>query len=100
MMGKCFLTAREIDEHADRGLKELEIDDQIVVTDIGKERARERGLKLVRVSKATLPTSHLSNQTENHGEIHQRVRSAVIANLGGTPENLDVVIQKVLKGLR
>jgi hypothetical protein len=98
-MAKCFLTAREIDEHADKGLKELEIDDNIVVTDIGQERARERGLRLVRVSKAALPESHLPHQTESHEEIQKKVRSAVIANLGGTPENLDAIIKNVLKKL-
>lgn len=51
-MKKIFLTARDIDEHADRGVKELPVDDQVVLTDMAREQARARGVKLVRSQNA------------------------------------------------
>ncbi len=95
-MGKKFLTAREIDEHADRGVKEIEIDDTIVVTDIGQERARDRGVRLVRVQKASVSADQLTTRAQLSQDIKMQVRSAVIARLGATPENLDAIINKVI----
>ena len=99
-MGKKFLTAREIDEHADCGVKELEIDDTIVVTDIGQERARERGVRLVRVQKASIPADHSTTRPQLSQDVKMQVRSAVIARLGAAPENLDAVINKVIGELK
>lgn len=99
-MAKKFLTAREIDEHADCGVKEIEIDDTIVVTDIGQERARDRGVRLVRVQKASKPADHPTTKAEQSQDIKSQVRSAVIARLGGTPENLDAIINKVIGDLK
>ena len=99
-MAKIFLTAREIDEHADCGVFEIEIDNNIVVTDIGQERARDRGVRLVRVQKASMPLDHPPCQAKQQDQLKDQVRAAVIARLGGTPENLDAIITRVLNGLK
>lgn len=38
-MAKKFLTARDIDFHADQGITEIHVDENLVVTDLGQERA-------------------------------------------------------------
>jgi hypothetical protein len=52
-MPKLFLTASDIDHHADRGVKEIPIDNNVVLTDIAREQARARGVRLVRVDNAS-----------------------------------------------
>lgn len=96
-MGKIVLTAKDIDKHADAGIFELEIDNNIIVTDIGVERARERKVKLVRVQKSNFEKCHsAAGVSHSADEIKEKVRAAVIAKLGSTPENLDAIIGKVL----
>lgn len=95
-MAKRFLTARDIDEHANNGIFEIHIADDVVVTDVGRERARERKVKLTRLAPGEKADPHPDCSKEPVDQIHERVRAAVIARLGGTPENLDAVIEKVL----
>ncbi len=97
-MAKRFLTARDIDEHADNGILEIRLHDDLVVTDIGQERARERGVKLVRMPAGTKADPHPPCDAPADDQIRERVRSAVIAKLGGTPENLEAILNKVLNG--
>jgi len=93
-MGKTFYTARDIDRFADEGLTELCIDNAIVLTDIARERARERGLRLVRVSDAgVIPPPERSTTAD----LHERVRAATIARLGVEPDGLDAIIGDVLR---
>jgi hypothetical protein len=101
-MPKLFLTASDIDHHADRGVKEIPIDDNVVLTDIAREQARARGVRLVRVDNATpsITECHTSTADKNEPDVHRQVRAAVIANLGSTPENLDAIITKILSGLK
>jgi hypothetical protein len=101
-MPKIFLTARDIDYHADRGIKELPVDDNVVLTDIAREQARARGLKLVRKENAVqqITECHTCSTNNSEGDLHNQVKAAVIANLGGTPANLDAIITKVLNGLK
>lgn len=99
-MGKIFLTARKIDEYANCGVFEIQIDNNIVVTDIGQERARDRGVRLVRVQSASMLVDPQPCRAEKQDQLKDQVRTAVIARLGGTPENLDAIITKVLTGLK
>ena len=96
-MGKRFLTARDIDEHADRGVMEIQIDDNVVITDIGRERARERQVRIVRVPPGTVLPDHPPCENTPPDQLRQKVRAAVIAKLGSAPENLDVIINKILE---
>lgn len=45
-MGRRFITARDIDDLFDRGETELRVDATTVLTDLARERARERGLRV------------------------------------------------------
>ncbi|WP_322507670.1 hypothetical protein [Anaerolinea sp.] len=98
-MAKKFLTAKDIDFHADQGVKEIHIGDDVVVTDLGQERARERGVTLTRLPAGVKSPPHPSCEAApSDAEIFAQVRSAVIARFGGTPDGLDQIIQKVLTG--
>ncbi len=98
-MAKKFLTAKDIDFHADQGVTEIHVDDDLVVTDLGQERARERGVRLIRRPAGEKSPPHPECETAAPStEVVQQVRAAVIARLGGTPEGLDQIIQKILNG--
>jgi hypothetical protein len=97
-MAKRFLTARDIDEQADNGVAVIEICDDIVLTDVARERARERGVKLERVTSAAVSQAPANSQ--QYDQVKNRVRAAIIAKLGSTPENLDAIINKVLNGMK
>lgn len=99
-MKKIFLTARDIDEHADRGVKELPVDDQVVLTDMAREQARARGVKLVRSQNAAAQIEACHTIKSDDSDLYQKIKAGVIANLGGAaPENLDAIIAKILNDL-
>lgn len=93
-MARRFLTVRDMEEMAARGIKRLDIDDSMTVTDAGRDRARALGIALAPVATAGAPAPAPNDS------LHTRVRSAVIAQLGGTPENLDAIITRVLAGMK
>lgn len=98
-MAKKFLTAKDIDYHADQGITEIHVGDDLVVTDLGQERARERGVRLIRLPADEKSPDHPAcEETPPAPEVAAQVRAAVIARLGGTPEGLDQIIQKILNG--
>jgi hypothetical protein len=101
-MPKLFLTASDIDHHADRGVKEIPIDDNVVLTDIAREQARARGVRLVRVDNAvpSIAECHTTIADKKESDVHGQVRAAVIAHLGSAPGNLDAIITKILSGLK
>ncbi len=95
-MARRFLTVRDMEEMAARGITRVEVDDSMTVTDAGRDRARALGIALAPVARtgAPAPAPALNDS------LHTRVRSAVIAQLGGTPENLDAIITRVLAGMK
>ncbi len=46
-MGRRFITARDIDDLLARGEQELLVDDNTVLTDLAREHARDRGVRVV-----------------------------------------------------
>ncbi len=54
-MRRRFITKQDIDECADAGTSTLEIDDHVTVTDLAREHARSRGVRLV---DTTPPSTH------------------------------------------
>jgi hypothetical protein len=54
-MGRRFITARDIDDLFDRGERELRIEATTVLTDVARERARERGVTVTAASAGTAP---------------------------------------------
>lgn len=93
-MARRFLTVRDMEEMAARGIMRVDIDDSMTVTDAGRDRARALGIALAPVATAGALAPAPSDS------LHTRVRSAVIAQLGGTPENLDAIITRVLAGMK
>jgi hypothetical protein len=94
-MPKTFYTERDLHDLADRGVTSLEVNDDIVLTDLARDVALKRGLRLVRARPA--PPAEAAAQDE----LIHRVKAAVIARLGEQVDAalLDAVVTKVVKSL-
>lgn len=125
-MAKVFYTERDIEDMVKRGVLSIELNDQVVLTDLAFEKANRLGLRLVRDRPNNPPSAPVrpyisQKQPQSFSEppagaplpaadrivptpqmdgkeLHQRIRSAVIARLGSQvdPNLLDVIIQRVL----
>lgn len=92
-MAKIFYTERDIEDLHARGVTSIEIHDDVVLTDLARERALKLGMRLERVK----PNAHPA-EAPNEVLIH-RVKAAVLAQLGGRwidPELLDAVVRRVV----
>lgn len=113
-MPKTFYTERDIEDLASRGVISLVIDDDIVLTDLARDKAMRLGIELLRehdqppaaperpyITKLTSPSSTQSAQAASGqvspspsaaassgaasgDELFQNVRAAVVARLGDT----------------
>jgi hypothetical protein len=92
-MSRRFITKQDIDTLADAGEQVLEVDDQVTVTDVAREHARERDVRIVARDRATTPAALPSGDAS----VRERVRRAVIAQLGVEPEQLEAVIDRALE---
>ena len=94
-MPKIFYTERDIADLAERGVLSLDLSDDVVLTDLARDEAHKRGVRLVRAGAA---------QTEDaeQGELIHRVKAAVIARLGDQVDAkvLEAVVTKVVQGLK
>jgi hypothetical protein len=92
-MPKTFYTERDIADLAMRGVTSLEINDDVVLTDLARDEALKRGVKLTR-AKAAQP------EDTAEAELIHRVKAAVIARLGSEVDAavLDATINRVIKG--
>lgn len=94
-MAKTFYTERDIQDMARRGVTSLVVNDDTVLTDLGREMAIKHGIRLVRESPA---------HPEDNGsaELIHRVKAAVIARLGSDVDLnlLDAVVTRVVNGLK
>jgi hypothetical protein len=102
-MPRRFITTREIDQLADEGAAELRLDADTTVTDLARERARERGIALTRsdapvAAGGTAPAAVPAVPPADRGRVRAEVRAAVIAQLGTEPAQLDRIIDQVLDG--
>lgn len=122
---KTFYTEQDIEDLHARGVTEIEVDDDVVLTDLAREKATGLGMRLVdskpgsdaeRMLKAfganlpapakspPQPARTLSVDTESgqeNSELMQQVKARVIARLGTTEYNgiLDQIIPQVLARL-
>lgn len=125
-MPKTFYTEKDIEDLFARGIKSLQIDENIVLTGLAYERANRLGIQLLTATPDKPPSApvrpYLSqpatppsapqvdsvpsassspkpSQPKNE-ELANRIRAAVIARLGNQIEShlLDRIIQRVLKG--
>ncbi len=125
-MPKEFITEKDVEDMVKRGILSLEVNDNVVLTDLAYEKANRLGMHLMRdkpdnppgapvrpyiaQKPATAPAAgparpYLSAnpspvppaQADGAG-LHQRIRDAVIARLGSQVDAnlLDVIITRVL----
>ncbi|MDD5371588.1 MAG: hypothetical protein PHQ40_21115 [Anaerolineaceae bacterium] len=94
-MAKTFYTERDIQDMANQGVTSLVVNDDIVLTDLGREMAMKRGIRLVRESPP-------HPQNTGNAELVRRVKAAVIARLDQDIDMnlLDAVITRVVNGLK
>lgn len=99
-MAKTFYTERDIEDIYNRGVRVLDVDDNVVLTELAREKAIGLGLRLVRVS-ATPPTPK-PGPALSQAEIVAKVKAAVIARLGDKvdPALLDAVITRVVAQIK
>lgn len=92
-MAKIFYTERDIEDLHARSVTSIEIHDDVVLTDLARERALKLGMRLERV-KPNAPLVEAPNEVLIH-----RVKAAVLAQLGGRwidPDLLDAVVRRVV----
>ena len=126
-MPKQFYTEKDIDDLFNRGIKSLQVTDDVVLTELAYEKAKRLGLQLitdraenppaapvrpylsesqsVRPKPTAAPVMQAMPQPRqaqpNVLPIEQRIRSAVIAKLGDQVDAklLDTIIHRVVKGI-
>ena len=125
-MSKEFYTEKDIEDLFQRGVRSLQITENVVLTELAYEKASRLGLQLIsegrddppvapvrpylsetrtvppappRASSA-LPDGSLRSAREE-SDVEKRIRSAVIARLGNQVDTrlLDNIIQRVVKGV-
>lgn len=96
-MPKVFYTEHDIQDLAQRGVTTLEVNDDVVLTDLAREQALRRGIQLVS-AKAVRPDV----PTDKDAELVQRVKAAVIARLGDEVDHklLETVVMRVMAQLK
>lgn len=119
-MPKTFYTERDIEDLFRQGVTALEVDDDVVLTDLARERARRLGIELrqphdkppaapERPYIAKIPSPSASESAKpappppaTQAELHARVRQAVLARVGNTvdPKLLDAIIDRVLQNIK
>ncbi len=117
-MPKTFYTERDIEDLFRQGVTALEVDDDVVLTDLARERARRLGMELVqphdkppaapeRPYIAKIPSPSAAEKPAaaappTQRELHARVRKAVMARLGNAvdPKLLDAIIDRVLQNIK
>jgi hypothetical protein len=95
-MAKIFYTERDIDDLYARGVTSLDISDNVVLTDLARERMFKYGMTPKRVDPKTHP------EDSSQEALVRRVKAAVLARLNGQvdPVVLDRVIRRVLAEMK
>ena len=107
-MPKEFYTERDIEDMFKRGILSLEVNDNVVLTELAYEKASRLGMQLLRERPLEPPAApvhpYLSGQPSpatthrQETDLPARIRAAVTARLGTQvdPALLDVIIERVL----
>ena len=118
-MPKIFYTERDIEDLYHSGVTTLVVNDDVVVTDVARERARKLGLELLKehdqpssapirpyITKSVSPSAapplpQAPVPEPAKMDLEERVYQAVQAQVGDTVEEslLKTIIQRVLKNL-
>ncbi len=94
-MPKTFYTERDVIDLVQRGVTTLEVNDDIVLTDLARDEALKRGLRLV----ASKKPAEAPAPVDDTDELIHRVKAAVLARLGEQvdAQMLDAVVTRVVK---
>ncbi len=99
-MAKTFYTERDIEDLCRQGVRSITINDDVVMTELAREKAERLGVALVRGagSPGGMTPQRDSHPPQAQSDLRQRVRDAVIARLGSEvdPALLDTIIVRVL----
>ena len=121
-MPKTFYTERDIEDLAQRGVITLVVDDDVVLTDLARDKAMKLGIELLRekppsaperpyITKMTSPSAAqprieaVPDQPPDEparktgDELYQKVFDAASARLGSAvdPKLLETIIRRVLE---
>lgn len=118
-MPKTFYTDTDIEELHRKGIRTLQVTDDVVLTDLAYERAKRLGLQLVYgkvdappaapvrpyltdvkpPQSQVRPAAVSQTAAASSSDIEQRIRSAVLARLGTQVDAqlLDNIIRRVVK---
>ena len=101
-MPKTFYTEHDIEDLAARGVSALDVSDDVVLTELAREKALNLGVKLVRSAEAATPASRPGSTPTSKDEVVAKVKAAVIARLGNgvDPALLDAVITRVVAQIK
>ena len=113
-MPKTFITERDIDDLKARGVTSVDVNDNVVMTDLAVERAMKHGIKIKRTEMSALPKAVYSSSVNlvaafpreaaasSDAEVIQKVKALVLARLDGQVDAalLEAVIARVVAGMR
>lgn len=106
-MAKTFYTERDIDDLHARGVTSIEVNDDIVLTDLARERMFKYGIRAKRIEfkepprPVEVPTTSQVSQVSQDALV-QRIKAAVLARLNGQvdPVLLETVIRRVIAEMK
>jgi hypothetical protein len=114
-MAKVFYTERDIDDLKRRGIDSIDVNDDVVLTDLAVERLMKLGIKIRRREQSS-PQARLSPSVNTYAaypresprvnpadlELRQKVKTAVLRRLNSQVDEalLDAVITRVLAGMK
>ena len=107
---KTFYTERDIEDMHARGVSQIEINDNVVITDIARERAEKLGILLITAGQKPATTASASTAASpakvsgaglSQSELVSLVKARVIARLGSSEYDslLDQIIPQVMARL-
>jgi hypothetical protein len=103
-MPKTFYTERDIDDMRARGVTSIDVNDDIVLTDLARERMFKYGMRANRIEFKELPrpTETPSASLVSQDALVQRIKAAVLARLNGQvdPVLLETVIRRVIANMK
>ncbi len=113
-MPRTFYTERDIEDLAKKGVREIEVNDDVYITDVAREKMEQLGIRAKSAARSTataaIPTtpstspapSSAGTLTEQEREqVFLKVRSGVIARLGPGVDAavVDAVVRRVVSQL-
>ncbi|HJS29997.1 MAG TPA: hypothetical protein VJ768_10270 [Anaerolineales bacterium] len=115
MGNKTFYTDRDIEDLARQGVSTLEVNEDVYLTDLAREKADRLGVRLVRehdgpsaapvrpyLSEASSAAKKAEDLTAGRDqEMFERVRAAVIKRVGQDADTdlIDTIIRRVLANI-